>query len=296
VTKIAVYVGLLALMALPALGQQPAEQQQDLDRMAAEQKLQERVAFFQEMGMESEVATMLAILTEAGMDPAQLALMVTMGARGGGEAMLPMLMMNSMRGGGAQSPAMVERDGRLFIAEGGKLYIIDEATMEVVSTLEYARKPAPEDSPIWSLLGPMIAGARGQAQQTACQGNLKQLGLGFLMYAQDHDGWLPDEENWVEAVYPYIKNRAIFTCPSRPDQPVGYALNEAVLALRVNDLANPSQQVLAFETLEGGEAPLGGAELVPPEGIHEGGIGVLFADGHVQWVRADEAVRLLQPQ
>ncbi len=54
--------------------------------------------------------------------------------------------------------------------------------------------------------------------------------------------------------------------------------------------------MLAFETLEGGEAPLGGAELVPPEGIHHGGIDVVFADGHVEWVSADEAVRLLQGQ
>lgn len=290
-------LGMVVLLALPALAQQPAEQAQDLDRAAAEQKLQERVAFFEGMGVEREVATMLAILTEAGMDPAQLALMITMGARGGAqEAMLPMLWMNSMRAGGAQSPAMVERDGRLFIAEAGKLYIIDESTQEVVGTLEYAPKPAPEDSPIWSLLGPMIAGARGQAQQAACQSNLRQLGMAFLTYAQDHDNWLPNEENWVEAVYPYIKNRAVFTCPSRPEQPVGYALNQAVLALRLNDLEHPARTVVAFETLEGGGAPLGGPELVPPEGIHDGRINVVFADGHIELVGTDEAIRLMQGQ
>jgi len=161
---VALVVAVLAV-AMPAAAQPAAEQEQDLDRMAAEQKLQERVTFFEQMGMEREVATALAIFTEAGMDPAQLALMAMMGARGGGEeAMVPWLLMNSMRGGGAQSPAMVERDGRIFIAEGGKLYVIDEATLEVVSTLEYTPRPDPTDSPIWSLLGPMIAGARVQPQ------------------------------------------------------------------------------------------------------------------------------------
>lgn len=286
---------LALVMAMPLAAQQPAEQAQDLDRTAAEQKLQERVAFFEGMGVGREVATVLAILTEAGMDPAQVALMLMMGEHVGDEAMIPWLMMNSMRGGGAQSPAMVERDGRLFIAEGGKLYVIDEATQEVVGTLEYAPRPKPEDSPIWSLLGPMIADARGRALHTACLNNLKQVGMAFMMYTQDHDDWLP-EGNWVEAIYPYVMNRKLFTCPSRPDQPVGYALNQAALALRLNDLENPAGTVLLFETLEGGEAPVGGAELVPPEGIHNGGIDVLFADGHVKWLIADEAIRLLQAQ
>ncbi len=288
-------IGLLVVVALPVAAQPAGGQQQDLDRMAAEQKLQERISFFEEMGLPREAATVMAVFAEAGMDPAQMALMMMMGERGGEEAMLPMLMMNSMKGAAALAPAMVERDGRLFIAEGGMLYVIDEETLEVVSTLEYAPRPAPEDSPIWSLLGPMMAGARGKAQQTACLSNLKQLGLAFMMYLQDHDNWLPDE-NWVEAVYPYILNRAVFTCPSRPEQPVAYALNEALLPMNMGELPNPAETVLAFETLEGGEAPVGGAELVPPDGIHNGGINVLFADGHVKWVLPQAAVQLLAGQ
>ncbi len=294
--RIAVCVGLLALIVLPAVAQPAAEQQQDdLDRMAAEQKLQERITFFEEMGLPRDAATAMAIFAETGMDPAQMALMIMIGQQGGEQAMLPMLMMNSMRGAAPLAPAMVEREGRLFIAEGGMLYVIDEETLEVVSTIEYAPKPPPEDSPIWSLLGPMITGARGKAQQAACMSNLKQLGLAFMMYLEDHDGWLPDG-NWVEVTYPYIKNRQVYTCPSRPDQPVGYALNEALLAQRVLDIENPAQTVLAFETLEPGEAPVGGAELVPPDGIHEGSINVLFADGHVQTVTAAQARQLLQGQ
>jgi len=295
VSRTALCIGLIVLIAPPLAAQPAGEREQDLDRMAAEQRLQERVTFFEEMGLPRDAATGMAIFAESGMDPAQMLLMMMMGERDGGEAAWPMLMMNSIRGNVPLAPAMVERDGRLFIAEGGMLYVIDEATLEVVATVEYAPTPAPEDSPIWSLIGPMIAGERGRAQQTACSSNLKQLGLALLMYLQDHDNWLPDE-GWVEAVYPYINNRAVFTCPSRPEQPVGYALNEALLPMNMGDLPEPSQTVLAFETLEGGEAPVGGAELIPPEGIHDGGINVLFADGHVKWMLPEATVDLLAGQ
>ncbi|MGD9495818.1 MAG: H-X9-DG-CTERM domain-containing protein [Armatimonadota bacterium] len=290
-TWTALCIVLAVLLVLP-LAAQPAEQAQDLDRAAAEQKLQERVAFFEEMGLPRDAATAMAIFAESGMDPAQMVLMMMMGEQGGEQAMLPMLLMNSMRGRGGQAPAMVERDGRLFIAEGGRLYVIDEETLQVVSSVEYAPQPAIEDSPIWSLLGPMMAGARGKAQRSACISNLKQLGLAIMVYLQDHDNWLPDE-NWVEAVYPYIQNRSVFTCPSRPEQPVGYALNEALLPMDMGDLPQAAETVLAFETLEIGEAPVGGPGLVPPEGIHEGGINVLFADGHVKWMLPEATVDLL---
>jgi len=295
VTRTALCIGLIVLIALPLAAQPAEEQAQDLERMAAEQTLQDRISFFEEMGLPHEAAAAMAILAESGMDPAQMAIMMMVGEQSGEQAMLPILMMNSMRGNVPLTPAMVERDGRLFIAEGGMLYVIDEETLEVLSTLEYAPRPAVEDSPIWSVLGPAMAGARGQAQQTACLNNLKQLGTAFMMYVQDWDGWLP-EENWVEALYPYLQNRAVFTCPSRPEQPVGYALNEAVLPMRLYDIADPAQTVLAFETLEGGEAPIGGAELVPPDGIHDGGINVLFVDGHVQWMLPEAAVELLVAQ
>ncbi len=37
---------------------------------------------------------------------------------------------------------------------------------------------------------------RERARQTACLSSLRQLGKAFLMYAQDHDGFLPPYRNW----------------------------------------------------------------------------------------------------
>src|SRR6184192_1931973 len=42
-----------------------------------------------------------------------------------------------------------------------------------------------------AILFPVFAQARAKARQAACISNLKQLGLGFTMYAQDYDESFP---------------------------------------------------------------------------------------------------------
>jgi prepilin-type N-terminal cleavage/methylation domain-containing protein len=42
-----------------------------------------------------------------------------------------------------------------------------------------------------AILFPVFARARENARRASCQSNLKQIGLGFLMYAQDYDSVLP---------------------------------------------------------------------------------------------------------
>lgn len=87
-----------------------------------------------------------------------------------------------------------------------------------------------------AILFPVFARAREKARQTACLSNMKQLGLGFMMYSQDYDETFPGirfgdgpGQSWpwavwqgsidwmgvfTHAVQPYIKNRGIFQCPS----------------------------------------------------------------------------------
>ena len=45
-----------------------------------------------------------------------------------------------------------------------------------------------------AILFPVFARAREKARQTSCLSNLKQIGLGFLMYAQDYDEALFGED------------------------------------------------------------------------------------------------------
>ncbi len=89
-----------------------------------------------------------------------------------------------------------------------------------------------------AILFPVFAQARENARQAACLSNMKQLGLGLSMYAQDYDEVLvplgiqvpapPDAivssttaTWWPDLIQPYIKNRALFTCPSRQKASIG---------------------------------------------------------------------------
>ncbi len=58
--------------------------------------------------------------------------------------------------------------------------------------------------------------ARDRAGDTACLSNLKQLGLGLLMYAVDHDLHMPPDPGDWRPVLPYIRNHDIFRCPEAP--------------------------------------------------------------------------------
>ena len=42
-----------------------------------------------------------------------------------------------------------------------------------------------------SMLLPSLAGAKGRAQETVCLNNLRQIGLGLLMYVPDNDHRFP---------------------------------------------------------------------------------------------------------
>ncbi len=75
-----------------------------------------------------------------------------------------------------------------------------------------------------AILFPVFAKAREKARQASCQSNLKQLALGTLMYVQDYDEKFPVWNRFrpanqqpmapPAAVFPYVKNTAIYECPS----------------------------------------------------------------------------------
>src|SRR5207302_8702194 len=83
-----------------------------------------------------------------------------------------------------------------------------------------------------AILFPVFAQARAKARQAACLSNMRQLGTGLTMYAQDYDETLPLNDyignglapligwrdpragdSWCSGIYPYVKNAQIYVCP-----------------------------------------------------------------------------------
>lgn len=109
-----------------------------------------------------------------------------------------------------------------------------------------------------AILFPVFARARESARRASCLSNMKQIGLGFMMYVQDYDGRYPlaayhplgvgsnnpaqlqtDHSypgyvygvynntgatvtryiTWMDLIFPYVKSTQIFECPSYTPRP-----------------------------------------------------------------------------
>jgi prepilin-type N-terminal cleavage/methylation domain-containing protein/prepilin-type processing-associated H-X9-DG protein len=75
-----------------------------------------------------------------------------------------------------------------------------------------------------AILFPVFARAREKARQTSCLSNVKQIGLGLMMYVQDYDeryptlyyytNSTPSRIDYVQVLHPYINNMQVWNCPS----------------------------------------------------------------------------------
>jgi prepilin-type N-terminal cleavage/methylation domain-containing protein/prepilin-type processing-associated H-X9-DG protein len=204
-----------------------------------------------------------------------------------------------------------------------------------------------------AILFPVFARARENARRASCMSNLKQIGLGFMMYVQDYDerfplpyyyktpttaswcsgggqtqndstmpGYLFISRNgctgghWIsyqDAVFPYIKSVQVFVCPSATQgQTAGslafsYGYNRKVSkmigALDPASLAeiressklivlldyNYSSQWFSGLTANGNDYSdwSKAATIAAGSGVfpHLGGGNMMYADGHVKWVK-----------
>jgi hypothetical protein len=109
----------------------------------------------------------------------------------------------------------------------------------------------------------------GVEEDTSSLGNLKQLALALLMYADDYDEMLPDlktPENMKQALLPYLRDDSIFSDPAGGK---AYGVNSGLSQKNINDIAAPADTVVFYETRAGEKTGLRG---------------VAFLDGHTQLV------------
>ena len=150
------------------------------------------------------------------------------------------------------------------------------ATPQLVS----AQSPAPQ-------IG--AARARENARRSSCQSNLKQISLGVMQYMQDHKEKLPPAKNWIEAVMPYVRDEALFKCPSviAPKR-FGYAYNSNLSKKYFADVVAPWATAMVYETTVLRRSVSGKGENRAYR--HMDGANFAYADGHIKWVRKTAAV------
>ena len=178
-----------------------------------------------------------------------------------------------------------------------------------------------------AILFPVFAKAREKAEQTTCTSNLKQLGLGFTMYAQDYDqrlplvwdntagngqlsGWMyyttfanPVQGNMDPSrgsIYPYVKNAQIYVCPvDDTDQGCSYAVNALLFSpngnlhvgMKIGRITAPASVFLIGEEKASGETT-NDAYMNPasdqPVLRHTEQCVFAFCDGHAKLIRGDD--------
>ena len=139
-----------------------------------------------------------------------------------------------------------------------------------------------------SILIPSLNRAREQANRVKCASNLRYIGQGIQMYANMYKGELPDTID--KLITKQDMSTESFVCPRSTDTPATGANAQAQAAnltsgghlsyVYVGKGMNwqaPSSAVLAYEPLS----------------HHADGVNVLFADGHVSWVPAAQARKII---
>ena len=184
-----------------------------------------------------------------------------------------------------------------------------------------------------AILFPVFARAREAARQSACMSNIRQLTLAVMCYAQDYDDMLiPSRQGnaagsliWPAYLFPYVRNTAVYICPSARQQssygetwqtrgPLSIGLNRHIedtntnIALHLAVFRDPVSTILMADSTPAptGTGPGGGRGFqVQPNrepntqsGIgqrHNEGTNVGFLDGHAKWYASSRIWRADNP-
>jgi prepilin-type N-terminal cleavage/methylation domain-containing protein/prepilin-type processing-associated H-X9-DG protein len=128
-----------------------------------------------------------------------------------------------------------------------------------------------------ALLLPALASAKQRAWTTSCTSNLRQVGLGMRMFADDNGDTYPEsgsniywgaidgttkKASWMEQIFPNIGNTNVYNCPANVQLPTdmrgpfnyfngvraAFVLTGDFAAVRGNAIRFPSAYVLSGDT------------------------------------------------
>ena len=175
-----------------------------------------------------------------------------------------------------------------------------------------------------AILFPVFAQARAKARQISCLSNMRQLGLGLAMYAQDYDEMLfffghnvdysrsnptvplgaSAANRWWNQILPYTTNiPGLLICPddakktpnSTDNKPRSYVANRAAESLTLAAVETPAEIIVVSEK----GTPFDDSWFEPPKNLydkpgfsepvlamtrHQSRVNCAFFDGHTKWM------------
>ena len=116
---------------------------------------------------------------------------------------------------------------------------------------------------------------------------IKNLSEAVMVYTAEADDKYPEATHWMDLTLPMAKTKDAYRSPyiNGADNEFGYAFRRSLSRRKENDVDDLEHTALVFDSTDLRWDSSGGLELLPREGRNRGRNGVLFADGHANWVR-----------
>ena len=171
------------------------------------------------------------------------------------------------------------------------------------------------------MLLPALSKAKVKAVSTRCVSNLRQIGLGARMYADENDDWIPQSRHsgstWIGTLRPYLSGTNLYRCSSdrSTNRTTSFAINDFVTphpeghenldCSKLTSIPSPTQTIYMAESGDkygtsdhfhfadgssGGYEPNSFQFQVAVE-RHAGAANYLFLDWHVESLRWKNAVQ-----
>lgn len=174
-----------------------------------------------------------------------------------------------------------------------------------------------------AILFPVFAKAREKARQASCLSNIRQIGVGVMMYLDDYNECFVSCDSsyrWYMPMYPYVKNTQVFKCPSLSNEGgtanTDYVMNGLFAHGEAQaSFTMPAETIMLSERCKGayydGYHPWPTASSQNWDSLsnylagdghnwfvdhisqdrHNGGTNYGFADGHAKWLKWESTIR-----